>query len=174
MAAVHAGDVRAAGDPVDLVKDRAADRRRSGGAPFLHAYDPASVPDRPGPHGLGTARDLHLCRSSLHRVDVALHPPVGPGPCGQAQQVDGPHSRLAGSGAGRDEHRRRRAAAVTAPASELEAWRGRSTSNAITGGSCPLLNAFPLASWAWTCGAATANAPTPTPVSPARCLPSRR
>ena len=53
----------AAADAVDLVEGRPADRAGRGPAAVLHPHHPAPVPDRPGPDGLGTARDRHIRRS---------------------------------------------------------------------------------------------------------------
>ena len=74
-----------AADLVDLVEGRAADRAGCRGAAVLHAYHQAPVPDRPGPDGLGAARDLGVRRAPVDRVDAALYPPVRPRPRRQAE-----------------------------------------------------------------------------------------
>ena len=48
---------------MDLVEGGPAGGAGGGGSAVLHAHDPAPVPDRPGPDGLGAARDRHLRRA---------------------------------------------------------------------------------------------------------------
>ena len=43
----------------------------------LHAHHPAPVSDRPGPDGLAAARDRHLRRAPIDRIDADLHSPIG-------------------------------------------------------------------------------------------------
>ena len=74
-----AAQPRRAADLVDLVEGGAPGRAGRGRAAVLHAHHPASVSDRSGPDGLGTARDRDLRRAPVHRVDAALHPPVRTG-----------------------------------------------------------------------------------------------
>ena len=74
-----------AADVVDLVEGGPAGRAGRGGAAVLHPHHAASVPDRPGPDGLGAARDRDVRRAPLDRLDAALHPPVRAGAVGEAE-----------------------------------------------------------------------------------------
>ena len=79
------------GEPLSLwtlVEGGAAGRAGCRCSAVLHAHHPAPVSDRPGPDGLGAARDRHLRRAPIDRVDADLHSPVGPGSCGEAESFD--------------------------------------------------------------------------------------
>ena len=67
-----------AAESVDLVEGRQAAGVGGRAAAVLHAHDSAPVLDRPGAHGLGTARDRHIRRPPLDRFHTGLHPPVRP------------------------------------------------------------------------------------------------
>ena len=58
-----AAQPRRAADLVDLVEGGPPDRGGRRGAAVLHAHDAAPVSDRPGPDGLGAARDRDLRRA---------------------------------------------------------------------------------------------------------------
>ena len=94
-----------------------------GGSAVLHPHDPASVPDRPGPDGLGGARDRHLRRAPHDGLDAALYPPVRPGPGGEAEFLDDPDPRLAGA----DAHRARPRLALAGAAGSNAPGRPRTS-----------------------------------------------
>ncbi len=90
------GTPAAVADAVDLVQGGPAGRAGRGCAAVLHSHHAASVPDRPGPDGLGTACDRDVRRAPLYRLDAPLYPPVRAGAVGEAQFLDGADTCLAG------------------------------------------------------------------------------
>ena len=106
-----AAQPRRAADLVDLVEGGAPGRAGRGRAAVLHSHHPASVSDRSGPDGLGTARDRDLRRTPVHRVDTALHPPVRTGSGRPAEPLDEPVARATR----RHAHREPRDHSVTRP-----------------------------------------------------------
>ena len=67
-----------AAEPVDMVEGRQAAGVGGRAAAVLHPHHSAPVPDRPGAHGLGAARDRDIRRSPFDRLHPRLHPPVRP------------------------------------------------------------------------------------------------